>query len=262
LTRTVAATVEADWTWLGDRFHSGVRIYVAGDGRIGRVGTDGAGPVRRLAGRALLPGFVNAHSHAFQRGLRGHGELYPAEAGSFWTWREAMYDLVSNLDAETAYRWSRLAFDEMRAAGVTTVGEFHYLHHFDPEAADFGFDDVVLEAAHDAGVRLVLLETYYRTGGIDRPLEGAQRRFAVSDPEVYWRQMEALGGRMRGPHQTLGAVAHSLRAAEPAEVAALHAEACRRGLVFHIHLEEQRQEIEATRSRYGESPVVLMLREL
>ena len=85
--------------------------------------------VERLPGIALLPGFVSAHSHAFQRGLRGQGERFPAGAGSFWTWREAMYGLVETLSPERLFDLSLLAFREMRAAGITLVGEFHYLHH-------------------------------------------------------------------------------------------------------------------------------------
>jgi cytosine/adenosine deaminase-related metal-dependent hydrolase len=158
----------AELTWTGERFATGVVVAVDSDGRIAAVEEGGAGEeggaddatVERLPRRALLPGFVNAHSHAFQRGLRGRGERFPAGAGSFWSWREEMYALVGALDRERLFDLSLAAFREMRAAGITAVGEFHYLHHDDADAADFAFDEVVLAAAAAAPIRLVLLETY------------------------------------------------------------------------------------------------------
>ncbi|HEX8153885.1 MAG TPA: amidohydrolase family protein, partial [Thermoanaerobaculia bacterium] len=133
-------TLEAELLWTGERFerHPHVRDR-----------------------RALLPGFVSAHSHAFQRALRGRGETFPAGSGSFWSWREAMYELVGQLDEERFLTEVRATFAEMRAAGITTVGEFHYL----PE-----LNHLVLQAAKEAGIRITLLLTYYKTGGIGQPL--------------------------------------------------------------------------------------------
>ena len=258
----VVQVVEADQTWRDGRFESGVQVAIDSAGRIAEIGDLGREPDLRLAGRALLPGFVNAHSHAFQRGLRGHGERFPAGSGSFWTWREAMYGLVGRLDAERLFALSRAAFDEMRDAGMTSVGEFHYLHHDDAAAFDFAFDRVVLEAAAASGIRIVLLQAYYRSGGIGRPLADTQRRFATSDPAAYWRQIDRLQEALAGPGQSLGAVAHSIRAADPEEMEELHTEARRRGMVFHLHLEEQRQEIEACREAYGAAPIELLLDRL
>jgi formimidoylglutamate deiminase len=219
-----------------------------------------AAELETLPRRALLPGFVDAHSHAFQRGLRGRGERFPAGAGSFWSWREEMYRLVGALDRDCLFELSLAAFREMRAAGITAVGEFHYLHHADPDAADWAFDEVVLAAAAAAPIRLVLLETYYARGGFGRPLEEAQRRFACASLADYWRQMDRLAGRLAADGtQTLGAVAHSLRAVPPDDLAALHAEARRRGLPFHLHLEEQRREIEECVAATGRRPIELLL---
>ena len=129
--------VEADLTWTGTRFESNVQVAVGDDGRIGAVGSLGRAPDLRLAGRALLPGMVSAHSHAFQRGLRGRGETFPAGGGSFWTWREAMYGLVGQLEVDEFQALCLQAFREMRSAGITTVGEFHYFHNggTEPDAA-------------------------------------------------------------------------------------------------------------------------------
>ncbi|MEZ5333045.1 MAG: formimidoylglutamate deiminase [Thermoanaerobaculia bacterium] len=251
--------VEADWTWTGAALEAGVRVAVAADGRIAAVGAIEREPDVRLSGKALLPGFVNAHSHAFQRGLRGAGELFPEGAGSFWTWREAMYALVEHLDDDAFREVTLRAFRDMRRAGITTVGEFHYLHH-SPRGEDFAFDDLMLDVAREAGIRLVLLQAYYRTGGIDRPLAGGQLRFRTDSPESYVAQLDRLAGRLDPSTQSLGIVAHSLRAAEPAEVALLYAEARRRRLPFHMHVEEQRQEIDDCRRRWEDPPMAVILR--
>jgi cytosine/adenosine deaminase-related metal-dependent hydrolase len=124
-----AQIIEADLTYVGDRFMPGVQVVVGGDGCIAEAGVLRRPPTQRLRGRALLPGLVSAHSHAFQRALRGLGETF--------------------------------------AAGITTVGKFHYLHHADADARDFALDEVVLKAAADAGIRLVLLVAYYRRGGAE-----------------------------------------------------------------------------------------------
>ncbi|MFZ5623735.1 MAG: formimidoylglutamate deiminase [Gemmatimonadota bacterium] len=246
--------IQADWTWTGERFERGIQVAVADDGRIEAVGALRRRPTRALPGLALLPGFVNAHSHAFQRGLRGRGERFPAGQGSFWTWREAMYALVDSLTFEGLCDLYVQTFREMRDAGYTTVGEFHYVHH-SPGTLDYACDEIVLRGAAAAGIRIALLNTYYATGGIGRPLEGAQRRFESRDPGAYWAQMDRLEA-LRDPRtQTLGAVAHSIRAVPADTVAELHREARRRGLVFHMHVEEQVKEIEECEAAYGRRPM-------
>ncbi len=253
--------LEADLTWFEGRFRPNVRIAVGGDGRIERVGPFLERPTHRLAGRALLPGFVNVHSHAFQRGLRGRGQAFPAGQGDFWIWRESMYALVEEMDAPRLHALSLQAFREMLAAGITTVGEFHYLHH-DRTLAGYGFDRVIREAAREAGIRLVLLQTYYRTGGVGRPLEGAQRRFAVSGPSEYWDQFDRLAEELDPRLESLGAVVHSIRAASLADLVAVHAESARRGLVFHMHVEETAKELDECRAVHGRTPMRILLDEL
>jgi formimidoylglutamate deiminase len=248
--------LEADLTWVGDAFRPGVRVAIGGDGRIAGVGEGVAGPARRLGGTALVPGFVNAHSHAFQRGLRGAGERFPAGAGSFWTWREAMYALVESLDRATLALVCRQAFSEMRDAGTTAVGEFHYLHH--ERTDDFGFDEVVLAAAADVGIRIVLLQTYYATGAIGHPLAGGQRRFSTQSLQRFGRQLERLGRAIDPATQSLGIVAHSVRAVTPGDIGELHRESVRRRMPFHIHVEEQRREIEECLAAYGRRPMAVL----
>ncbi len=249
--------VEADLTWTGARFEPGLQVAVAEDGPIEAVGALGHAPSRRLPRCALLPGFVNAHSHAFQRGLRGHGERFPVGAGSFWTWREAMYGLVGRLDRATLRALSMQAFGEMRDAGITSVGEFHYVHHERDD--DYALDDVVLEAAAEVGIRIVLLQAFYATGAVGRPLEGAQRRFATPSVDGFLGQLDVLAKRVDPRTQSLGAVAHSIRAAHPDQIRAVYDEAQRRGLPFHIHVEEQRREIDECRAAYGLTPMAAIL---
>jgi len=259
---TQAQVVEADWTWLGDRFEAKIQVEILADGRFGRIGRLELIPTRRLCGQALLPGFVNGHSHAFQRGLRGRGETFPAGGGSFWSWRKAMYGLVQALDADGVYSLSRQAFSEMLDAGITTVAEFHYLRHRHASRLDFAFDDAVLAAAQASGIRLVLLLAYYQTGGIGQRLEGAQQRFATPDLATYWRAFDRLQSRLTSPLHTLGTVAHSIRAAPPETIATLWHETRDRGLVLHMHLEEQQREIDACVPHYGVRPVRLMIERL
>jgi formimidoylglutamate deiminase len=253
----VTVLLEAELTWTGRAFESGIQVAIGGDGRIEDVGRLGRAGAERRSGIALLPGFVDTHSHAFQRGLRGQGETFPAGAGSFWTWREAMYALVGSLDRDSLRRLSGRAFAEMRDAGITTVGEFHYVHH--EREGDFALDDAVLEAAADAGIRLVLLYSFYATGAPGRPLAGAQRRFATPSVDQFWRQLDRLADRLDPARQTLGVAPHSIRAADPSQIRTLHAEALRRGLPVHLHVEEQRREIEECVAAYGRPPMAVIL---
>lgn len=241
-------------TWTGERFESDVRVRVGSDGHVLSVtkATDGDNNDDNgiaLPGHALVPGMVNAHSHAFQRGLRGLGETYPKDAhgqSSFWTWREEMYKLVGGMTQEHMYALTKQCFAEMRDAGITSVGEFHYFHHGRQEEATaagassrFAYDEQVLKAARDVGIRLVLLNAFYEHGGFQKaPMSEAQQRFKVASHDEYWHQMDALAAKLT-PTQSLGVVAHSMRAVELPDIVSLHEESVRRGLVFHMHLEEQ-----------------------
>jgi formimidoylglutamate deiminase len=283
---SVAQIVEAELTWTGARFERGVRVAVGADGRIASIEAGAAAaprgtvPSLALPRRAILPGFVNVHSHAFQRGLRGRGERFPApgrhETGprggssraaglpsptDFWSWREAMFALVETLDATRLHAISLQAFREMRRAGITAVGEFHYVHH-DRDSGGDALDEVIVQAAADAGVRLVLLHTYYRTGGVGAPLAGGQKRFATPSVAAYLARFDRLAQGLDPATQALGMVAHSIRAAPIEDIVLLHEESRRRGLVFHMHVEEQRKEIEDCRARYGVAPMRLFLDRL
>jgi formimidoylglutamate deiminase len=260
-------------TWTGEQFERDMHVHVGADGLIQSVtrSSEAFAELHRLPGRALLPGMVNAHSHAFQRGLRGLGETYPknSKQSSFWTWREEMYKLVGGMSEQQIYSLTRQCFSEMRDAGITSVGEFHYFHHGQPgegrDGHEFAYDETVLRAAKDVGIRIVLLNAYYEHGGFQRvPMVESQKRFKVDSHDVYWRQMDALQTMLKDdPTQSLGVVAHSMRAVEVPDIIKIHEESVKRGLVFHIHLEEQTKEVDDCKAAHsGETPMGLLLKNL
>ncbi|HYR27733.1 MAG TPA: formimidoylglutamate deiminase [Thermoanaerobaculia bacterium] len=214
-------------------------------------------PTTRQPDHLLLPGFVSAHSHAFQRALRGRGETFPAGSGSFWSWREAMYELVTQLDAPRFEAAVRATFEEMRDAGITSVGEFHYLHH-SPAGSDYAFDELVLRAARDAGIRITLLMTYYKTGGIGLPLAPAQKRFETRSVDEFFDRVDALREKLDPQTQQLGVAAHSIRGVPLDHLEPLYTQARARGMQVHMHVEEQRKEIEDCLAAYGRRPMQLL----
>lgn len=214
-----------------------------------------------LALGLAAPGFGNAHSHAFHRALRGrtHGD-----GGTFWTWREAMYRAAGRLEPEGYRALATAVFREMVASGWTAVGEFHYVHH-QPDGtpyADHGMELALADAADAAGIRLVLLDTVYLTGGIGEPLSEPQRRFGDADAAAYLERWHRLAGRLAGrsPLVTLGAALHSVRAVPRAAIAAVVA-GLPADVPLHVHLSEQPAENEASERAYGLSPTALLAAE-
>lgn len=260
--------LRADLTWTGTRFERDITIAIGTHGRIEYIGS--APPPKyalatRLTSRALLPGMINSHSHAFQRGLRGLGETYPPDAtSSFWTWREEMYKLVGRLSRDEFYKLTRQCFDEMRSSGITTCGEFHYFHHLQGSTA-YELDDVVLEAARDAGIRLVLLNAFYQRGGMkDEQLNESQLRFSTGTVQGFWENMQALKAKVEALScsplcPSLGVVAHSVRAVNIKDIVALKKLSDEAKYPFHMHVEEQMAEIEACKSAHGITPMRLLL---
>lgn len=243
------------WTahaWLPDGLADDVRITVA-DGRIAGVTTGSAEPTDHRLPGVVLPGFANTHSHAFHRALRGRTH---DGGGTFWTWRDRMYALAATLTPDTYLDLARATYAEMVLAGVTAVGEFHYLHH-GPDGTPYDDPNVMAEAlrtaAHDAGLRLTLLDTAYLTGGIDAPLEGAQRRFGDHDADAWAARVAAIR-----PDATLtvGAAIHSVRAVplDAVPVVAAHAT----GRPLHVHLSEQRLENQQSLATFGVTPTRLL----
>lgn len=205
---------------------------------------------------AFLPGFVNAHSHAFQRGLRGRGEHFEAGSDSFWRWREEMYKLVDELSVDQFRMLCVDSFAEMRQSGITTVGEFHYFHH--DTNNDFAMDRAVLEAADKVGIRIVLLHANYATGGFGQPLLGGQKRFETNSLETWWKHVDKLSDEVDGAKQHIGTVAHSVRAVDIGAIKNISIGSIERGMPMHIHLEEQRQEITECLEYHSVTPMALL----
>jgi formimidoylglutamate deiminase len=234
----------------------------------------------RLRKRALLPGMVNAHSHAFQRVIRGRTEYRGSahDADSFWTWREMMYAASARLMPEDIYDASRMAFLEMALGGITSVGEFHYLHRT-PEGKEYDDPNLlareVVRAARDVGLRIALLRTAYARAGFQRDADERQRRFIEPDPETFIRNTEALmrdlaPGEMRGaaagagkplPCAWVGIAPHSVRAVPVEYLRELSAFAKARDLPLHMHVAEQPAEVEACLAETGLTPVALLSEE-
>ncbi len=261
--------VHADWIWTGGRLERGRSVGIDAQGRISSVAPVSGPSTLRLPGKALIPGFVSAHSHAFQRGLRGMAERFAGTQGEFFSWRDAMYRLVAELTPDRCYELSRQCFAEMLTSGFTAVGEFHYVRHATPvDGGDedpslrYRFDESVLAAARDVGIRITLLHACYMRGGFGAELTGGQRRFRTADEREYWDRFDRLASQASGPLQRIGATAHSVRAVPIETIERLHGESVRRGVVFHMHVEEVRREMTECAAAHGKRPMELLLDRL
>jgi len=180
-----------------------------------------------------IPGFVDAHCHAFQRALRGRDR-----GGDFWAWRDGMLALAGSLTVEEIRREYVEVYRELRANGFTAVGEFHYLGLAEARAA--------AEAAAEAGVAFVLLYACYLRGGIDR--------FRQESVAHYLRQVEEL----RAEDIRVGIAPHSVRACPPDALRELGAYAAANDLPLHVHADEQPREIEECAAETGQRPIELL----
>ena len=250
-------TYHAELAWVDGRPQPEVLIEIEA-GRVTAVtpGVPAPAGAVRLPG-LTLPGFANAHSHAFHRALRGrtHEGL-----GTFWTWRDRMYEVAARLDPDTYLALATAVYAEMALAGVTCVGEFHYLHHGPdgtPYADPNAMGEALVEAAAQAGVRLTLLDTCYLAAGVDgAPLAGAQRRFGDGDAAGWVARVDRLApdrDRWR-----VGAAVHSVRAVPADQIPTVVAWASERRAPLHLHLSEQRAENEACLAVHRRTPTELL----
>jgi formiminoglutamate deiminase len=238
--------------WVGGAVHDDVLVEIE-DGRFVRVEAGGpSASTTRLAG-LTLPGLANCHSHAFHRALRGRTQR---GRGTFWTWREQMYDVAQRLDPDSYLALARATYREMAAAGITCVGEFHYVHH---QPGGTPYDDpnamghALIEAAKQAGIRIALLDTCYLSSGFGAPVESAQSRYSDADAER-WASRTA---QLRGSDSTvIGAAIHSVRAV-PAEQMPTVVDAAE-GRPLHVHVSEQTQENNDCMAAYGATPTQLL----
>jgi len=218
-----------------------------------------ADTLTRLPSTLLLPGFVNAHSHVFQRALRGHTHRPLAEHDSFWTWRRAMYAEAQKLTPASLYESALRTYREMLVAGYTTVGEFHYVHH-QPNGQPYdnpnAMAEAVLAAGHDAGIRVVLLMAAYAQSGFNQPPEEEQRRFCDRSVDAYLQRVDDL--RVKGV--AIGVAPHSVRAVPEDWFRAIASYSRKHSIPLHVHADEQRAEIEQCQGVYSCTPIELLER--
>ncbi|HLI36044.1 MAG TPA: formimidoylglutamate deiminase [Streptosporangiaceae bacterium] len=241
--------------WLGEAgIGRDVAVTVAGE-RIAAV-TPGAArqPGDILLPGLVVPGFANAHSHAFHRALRGRSER---GTGDFWAWRDVMYQVAERLTPGSYRDLARAAYAEMALAGITAVGEFHYLHH-PPGGGRYADPNemgrALLDAGDEAGVRVTLLDTCYLESAPGRPPEGVQARFSDGSAGAWAsRVAELAAGGARA-----GAAIHSVRAVPPEAARAVAEWAAQRQVPLHFHLAEQPAEVTACLAAYGCCPATLL----
>ncbi|MEP9363314.1 formimidoylglutamate deiminase [Nocardioides sp. CN2-186] len=233
--------------WVDGAVQDDVRVEIE-DGRFTSV-TPGSVDGTFLAG-LTLPGFANCHSHAFHRALRGRTQR---ELGTFWTWREQMYAVAGRLDPDSYFELARATYREMAAAGITSVGEFHYLHH-QPDGTPYAdanaMGHALVMAAQEAGIRIALLDTCYLSAGFGRFPEGVQVRYSDGNAARWAERVAAI------EHDHVGAAIHSVRAVPRDQLATVVEAAAGRPL--HVHLSEQVAENDACLATYGVTPTQLL----
>ena len=241
--------------WVRGAVHDDVLVTVEDDRFVEVTPGGDSDGATRLPG-LTLPGFANCHSHAFHRALRGRTQR---ERGNFWTWREQMYAVAGRLDPDGYFALARATYREMAAAGITTVGEFHYLHHQpggtpydDPNAMGYA----LVEAAREAGLRIALLDTCYLSSGFGEPVTTAQLRYSDRSVDAWATRTEQLRGYDPAPDVVVGAAIHSVRAV-PDDALVPVVEAAE-GRPLHVHLSEQPAENDACVAAYGATPAQLL----
>ena len=255
------ATYWLEHAWLGTHVEPGV-VVAAADGRITavRTGVPTPPPGAEVLRGLTLPGLANAHSHAFHRALRGTVQV---GSGTFWTWREVMYSVADRLTPETYHALARAVYAEMALAGITCVGEFHYVHHAPggtPYAEPNAMGEALIAAAADAGIRITLLDTAYLSAGIlnkhsGEPPDAHQLRFSDGSAEAWAERCSVLKER---DHARIGAAIHSVRAVPAGQMATVARWAEERRAPLHVHLSEQTAENAACQAAHGRTPTQLL----
>ncbi|WP_128375850.1 formimidoylglutamate deiminase [Streptomyces cavernae] len=242
--------------WLGDHVEPDVTVEVR-DGRIAAVreGTPAPPPGAEVLRGLTLPGLANTHSHAFHRALRATVQV---GSGTFWTWREVMYRIADHLTPDTYHALARAVYAEMALAGITAVGEFHYVHHAPggtPYADPNAMGEALIAAAHDAGLRITLLDTVYLSSGFGLPPNSHQLRFSDGTADAWAERCSVLKDR---DHVRIGAAVHSVRAVPADQLATVVRWVEERGTPLHVHLSEQTAENDACREAHGRTPTQLL----
>ncbi|MGY0486118.1 formimidoylglutamate deiminase [Streptomyces sp. WG-D5] len=253
----MTTTYWLEHAWLGTHVEPGVAVDVSAEGRFTAVRTGvEAPPPGATALRGLtLPGLANAHSHAFHRALRSTVQV---GSGTFWTWREVMYSVADRLTPDTYHALARAVYAEMALAGITAVGEFHYLHHAPggtPYADPNAMGEALIAAADEAGIRITLLDTAYVSAGFGKEPDRHQLRFSDGTTEAWAERASLLKER---PGVRIGAAIHSVRAVPAEQMPTVAQWARTRGAPLHVHLSEQTAENDACQAAHGCTPTQLL----
>ncbi|MFE3937563.1 formimidoylglutamate deiminase, partial [Streptomyces goshikiensis] len=243
--------------WLGTPVEPGVALEAGADGRITalRTGVETPPPGAEVLRGLTVPGLANAHSHAFHRALRS---LVQVGSGTFWTWRDFMYKVAQNLTPDSYFALARAVYAEMALAGITNVGEFHYVHHAPggaPYADPNAMGEALIEAAAAAGIRITLLDTAYLSAGFGQAPSPHQLRFSDGTADAWAERVSALKPRA---HALIGAAIHSVRAVPAGQLATVAGWAEERRAPLHVHLSEQTAENDACQEAHGCTPTQLL----
>ena len=265
--RAKAIRYAASQAWVQGRWAKDVLLEVDASGHWSRITTDAAPDTVRdavcLAG-PVLPGVVNAHSHAFQRAIAGMTEQgAPHGHDNFWSWRERMYAVAQRITPDQLEAIATLLYTELLTGGYTQVCEFHYLHNacaHAPQASALEMSMALVRAAQRSDIGLTLLPTLYmRSGFAADGLRPDQQRFA-STPDSIARLVQDVQASTRGmSHVNLGVALHSLRAVTPQALAQLSGFSDAQGLPIHIHIAEQPQEVQDCIAQTGQRPIEWLL---
>ena len=222
-------------------------------------------PLESVNGFAL-PGFQNAHSHAFQYAMAGKAEKHrPDTMDDFWSWREAMYACALTLDPAQMQAVAAMLYVEMLKRGYTHVAEFQYLHHDKngkPYQNPAEMSVCLVAAAAIAGIRITLIPVFYQKGGFGKNAEPTQRRFSFDNTDQYLKLLDDCTGVVKSiSTASLGFGVHSLRAADTHDIVRIAGEGPAR-IPFHIHAAEQLKEVNDSLAHLGQRPVEWLLNNM
>jgi formimidoylglutamate deiminase len=261
---------EPELVYIGNCFEAGKAVTVSGEGKILSIedrspAHEGAETIL-LPHRAMLPGMIDVHSHSFQRTIRGTVESRRKAGPDFWSWRDAMYRAAGRFNPEELYAIARMAFMEMALAGITTVGEFHYIHR-DGDGSPYDNPNEIglqiVRAARDVGIRIALLRVAYVRAGFNKLPDPGQRRFIEPDADEFLKNTDKLRFALQHSNGLawVGVAPHSIRAVPLAYLREVTSWARAEKLPVHMHVAEQPAENAACLEEYGCTPFGLLDRE-
>ncbi|WP_435047684.1 formimidoylglutamate deiminase [Formosa sp. S-31] len=238
-------------------------VTVNEDGKIQSIKASDIPEGEYIDGYAL-PGFQNAHSHAFQYAMAGLAELHEGQGtpDDFWSWRTAMYNLALTMSPDHLEAIAAMLYAEMARHGYTAVAEFHYLHH-DKNGKPYSnlaeHGERLIAAAQRAGINITLVPMFYQQGGFGKPAEDKQKRFISATIEDYYKLVESSKkAAKRYNNAAVGIGIHSLRAVKANDIISV-CNNLEKHTPFHIHVSEQLKEIEDSLNYCGERPVEWLL---